>query len=149
MAYDLEPGALPTEVFKALGDPIRWSIVTQMAAVDELPCLTLEGTLPVSKPTISYHTKILHHAGLISVRKEGRNYFYTLRRDVLHQALDSLWELAPTPRPVVGQQKGYVPSATRQPDAASLVTTSRNRTRAASGASTVDASTMEAVVLTW
>ncbi len=89
----------PTEVFKALGDPIRWSIVTQMAAVDELACLTLEDTLPVSKPTISYHTKILQHAGLISVRKEGRNYFYTLRRDVLHQVLDSLWELAPTPRP--------------------------------------------------
>ena len=30
-----------------------------MAAVDELACQTLEGTLPVSKPTISYHTKNL------------------------------------------------------------------------------------------
>ena len=100
MAYDLQSSAAPTEVFKALGDPIRWSIVTQMAAVDELACLTLEDTLPVSKPTISYHTKILQHAGLIDVRKEGRNYFYTLRRDVLHGVLDSLWELAPTPRPV-------------------------------------------------
>ena len=75
MAYDLQSSAVPTEVFKALGDPIRWSIVTQMAAVDELACLTLEDTLPVSKPTISYHTKILHHAGLISVRKSGRNGF--------------------------------------------------------------------------
>jgi DNA-binding transcriptional ArsR family regulator len=149
MADDRAYGALPTEVFKALGDPIRWSIVTQMAAVDELPCLTLEGTLPVSKPTISYHTKILHHAGLISVRKEGRNYFYTLRRDVLHQALDSLWELAPTPRPVVGQQKGYVPSGMRQPDAAGRATPARRRTRAATEASAVDASTTEAVVLTW
>jgi DNA-binding transcriptional ArsR family regulator len=158
MAYDLEPGALPTEVFKALGDPIRWSIVTQMAAVDELPCLALEDTLPVSKPTISYHTKILHHAGLISVRKEGRNYFYTLRRDALHQALDSLWELAPTPRPIVGQQKGYVRSATRQADAAGRATAGRARGRAAgpgsagAGASRRRAaadSAEEAVVLTW
>lgn len=131
MAYDQEPGASPTEVFKALGDPIRWSIVTQMAAVDELPCLTLEDTLPVSKPTISYHTKILHHAGLISVRKEGRNYFYTLRRDVLHQALDTLWELAPSPRPVVGRARGRAATA------------GSSRRRAAADSSE------EAVVLTW
>jgi DNA-binding transcriptional ArsR family regulator len=88
------------EVFKALGDPIRWSIVAQIAAVDELPCAELEQTLPVSKPTISYHTKILQHAGLLSVRKEGRNYFYALRRDVLHDLRDELWRLAPEPRPV-------------------------------------------------
>lgn len=131
MAYDLPPSTAPavppTEVFKALGDPIRWSIVTQMAAVDELACLTLEDTLPVSKPTISYHTKILQHAGLIDVRKEGRNYFYTLRRDVLHEVLDNLWELAPTPRPVEGQRRGR-PAGRRRP---------------------VAESTEEAVVLTW
>lgn len=114
MAEDRAFSAPPTEVFKALADPVRWSIITQMALVDELACLSLEDTLPVSKPTISYHTKILHHAGLISVRKEGRNYFYSLRRDVLRQVLDSLWELAPSPRPVVGQHKDYLPSGVRQ-----------------------------------
>jgi len=114
MGDDVQSSVPPTEIFKALGDPIRWSIVEQMASVDELACLTLENTLPVSKPTISYHTKILHHAGLISVRKKGRNYFYSLRRDVLHEVLDSLWELAPTPRPVIGEKKGYVRSSTRQ-----------------------------------
>ena len=41
------------EVFKALGDPVRWSIIAQIAAVHELPCAELEQTLPVSKPTIS------------------------------------------------------------------------------------------------
>jgi DNA-binding transcriptional ArsR family regulator len=151
MAHDPELGILPTEVFKALGDPIRWSIVTQMAAVDELACVTLEDTLPVSKPTISYHTKILHHAGLISVRKEGRNYFYTLRRDVLHEVLDSLWELAPTPRPIVGQHKGYVPSGARQPDAVGRRTAGRSRGRTASGGARRRPAddTEEAVVLTW
>ena len=67
----------------------------QMAAVDELACLTLEDTLTVFQPTI-YHTKILYHAGLISVRKSGRNYYYSLRRDVLHKLGDALWELAST-----------------------------------------------------
>jgi DNA-binding transcriptional ArsR family regulator len=89
-----------SDVLKALGDPVRWSIIAQIAAVDELPCADLEQTLPVSKPTISYHTKILQQAGLISVRKEGRNYFYALRRDVLRELQDELWRLAPGPRPV-------------------------------------------------
>ena len=89
---------LAAEVFKALGDPVRWSIIAQIAAVDELPCADLEQTLPVSKPTISYHIKTLYQAGLINVRKSGRNYFYSLRREALHQLLDDLGELASTPR---------------------------------------------------
>jgi DNA-binding transcriptional ArsR family regulator len=104
----------PTEIFKALSDPIRWNIIVQMASVDELACLTLEDTLPVSKPTISYHTKILYQAGLINVRKSGRNYFYSLRRDVLHRLLDDLWELAPTPRPVVREEDEKVATGRRQ-----------------------------------
>jgi DNA-binding transcriptional ArsR family regulator len=133
----------PTEVFKALSDPIRWSIIAQMAQVDELPCITLERTLPVSKPTISYHTKILQNAGLISTRKAGRNYYYSLRRDVLSDLLDGLWELAPTPRPVVGTQNGSVPIGRRQKrsDASSLSAISRQRT-------TPD-EVEEAAVLTW
>ena len=100
----------PTEIFKALSDPIRWDIVVQMASVDELACVTLEDTLPVSKPTISYHTKILYQAGLINVRKSGRNYFYSLRRDVLHELLDDLSELATTPRPGARDEDEHAPS---------------------------------------
>jgi DNA-binding transcriptional ArsR family regulator len=98
-----------TEVFKALGDPIRWNIVQQMAQTEELACSLLEDTLPVSKPTISYHTKILTQAGLIEVRKRGRNYFYSLRRDVLQDLIDQMWTLAPGPR-LVGEQGAPAPA---------------------------------------
>ena len=54
----------PTEIFSALSDPIRWSIIAQAAEVDELAAITLESTLPVAKPTISYHIKILQNASL-------------------------------------------------------------------------------------
>ncbi len=94
-----------TEVFKALGDPIRWNIVQQMAQQEELACSVLEDTLPVSKPTISYHTKILTQAGLIEVRKRGRNYFYSLRREVLRSLMDEMWTLAPGPRLVSSQEQ--------------------------------------------
>jgi DNA-binding transcriptional ArsR family regulator len=118
-APDLEGVAMPrepvtaAEVFKALGDPIRWSIIQQVAQADELACSLLEDTLPVSKPTISYHTKILTQAGLIEVRKRGRNYFYCLRRDVIGELLDELFALAPGPRAV-----GEVPAKRRPAKAA-------------------------------
>ncbi|WP_236008446.1 ArsR/SmtB family transcription factor [Actinomadura physcomitrii] len=85
----------PTEIFKALADPIRWSIIQQVAQEEEFPCSVLEDTLPVSKPTISYHTKILTQAGLIEVHKRGRSYFYSLRRDILGEVIEQLWPLAP------------------------------------------------------
>jgi DNA-binding transcriptional ArsR family regulator len=79
-----------TDVMKALSDPVRLSIVRQMAATDELACTTLEKTLPVTKSTISYHIKALVHAHLIHVRKQGRYYFYTLRRDMLASVLSTM-----------------------------------------------------------
>jgi DNA-binding transcriptional ArsR family regulator len=138
----------PTEIFKALSDPVRWSIIMQMAAVDELACLTLEDTLTVSKPTISYHTKILYHAGLISVRKSGRNYYYSLRRDVLHKLLDDLWELAPTPRTVAREEDEHVAMGRRQKrETHALSSPARKRRGARETAASRNAD--EAVVLTW
>jgi len=52
-----------------------------IAETDELPCTRLDDALPISKSTISYHIKVLYHAGLISVRKDGRFYHYRLRRE--------------------------------------------------------------------
>src|SRR6202045_2473987 len=102
MTMDEMPSHPPTEIFKALSDPVRWSIIVQMASVDELACITLEDTLPVSKPTISYHTKILQNAGLISTRKAGRNYYYSLRRDVLSDLIGGLHRLPLPPPPAAG-----------------------------------------------
>lgn len=90
MSKPLPPLAPLPDVFKALSDPMRWAIVQQMGDVDELACTTIEQMLPVSKPTISYHIKVLYHAGLIEVRKQGRNYFYQLRRDALDMVMDEL-----------------------------------------------------------
>jgi DNA-binding transcriptional ArsR family regulator len=100
------PDRPPTNVFSVLSDPVRWSIIAQMAEVDELACVTLEDTLPVAKPTISYHVKILQNAGLIAARKEGRNYYYSLRRDVIEALIGQLWALAPGPRPVTDGRPG-------------------------------------------
>lgn len=133
-----------TEVFKALSDPVRWEILQQIAAVEELACATLEQTLPVSKPTISYHTKILQQVGLLAVRKEGRNYYYTLRREPLQIALDDLVRLAPAPRPVLDGEFGSVTRAGRR-DAERAHVAGRHRERRVRRPAGDD----EAVVLTW
>jgi DNA-binding transcriptional ArsR family regulator len=101
---------VPADVFKALSDPIRWDILQQMAAVDELPCSVLEETLPVSKPTISYHTKILIQAGLVTVRKQGRNLYYVLRRETLREIVDEVWAIAGEPKTPTRRRK---PALTR------------------------------------
>jgi DNA-binding transcriptional ArsR family regulator len=137
----------PTEILKALSDPVRWNIIEQMAAVDELACATLEETLPVSKPTISYHTKILHNAGLINVRKSGRNYYYSLRRDALHKLLDDLWELAPMPRPV-REEGGQVTMGHRQKRSRRSVPSSARKPQGVSETASTE-TVEEAVVLTW
>jgi DNA-binding transcriptional ArsR family regulator len=72
-----------SEALKALADPMRWDIVTRLARVTELPCAQLWQTLPISKPTISHHIKVLSDAGLLTVRKDGRQFYYSLRRDVV------------------------------------------------------------------
>jgi DNA-binding transcriptional ArsR family regulator len=113
------PGVTAADVLTALSDPVRWEIVRQMAQVDELPRAVLESTLPISKPTISYHMKILAQAGLVDVRKDGRQFFYTLNREVLQELMDELWALVPGPRPVKqGRIDHEKPTRRRRPQPA-------------------------------
>jgi ArsR family transcriptional regulator len=99
---NLKDRTLYIDVFNALSDPIRLEIISQCAVSDECACTVLEEILPVAKSTISYHVKILYHAGLIEVRKDGRFYHYGLRREFLEGVLPgfldrlSSWEQDPT-----------------------------------------------------
>jgi DNA-binding transcriptional ArsR family regulator len=77
-------------VFAALSERVRMDILLRIADTPELACTVLDDTLPISKSTISYHIKILYQAGLIEIRKEGRYYFYRLRRDVIEKLAPGL-----------------------------------------------------------
>jgi DNA-binding transcriptional ArsR family regulator len=52
----------------------RWRSVGELAA-----------ELGVSQPTVSHHLAILREAGLVLVRPEGRQTFYTLNQDQVAQ----------------------------------------------------------------
>jgi hypothetical protein len=81
-----------TDVMKALSDPVRWSIVTQMAATDELAC-----TNPRADPLGDEIDDLVSHqdayARSFDRGPQGRPLLlYTLRRDILAMVLHSVSE---------------------------------------------------------
>ena len=88
--------AYRAEGFAALGDPTRREIFARIAerprAVGELA-----GELPVSRPAVSQHLKVLKAAGLVLDQAEGNRRIY--RADpaglaALRAQLDTFWNQA-------------------------------------------------------
>jgi len=82
-----------SQVLQALGDPTRRTIFERLgrapASVGELA-----GEMPVSRPAVSQHLKVLKTAGLVTERREGvrRVYQVELRGLVeLRRYVDDLW----------------------------------------------------------
>jgi ArsR family transcriptional regulator, arsenate/arsenite/antimonite-responsive transcriptional repressor len=65
----------------ALADTTRVRMLRLLEANEEVACAALEATFALTKSTISYHVRVLRHAGLIRVRKAGKFYHYTLLRE--------------------------------------------------------------------
>jgi len=66
------------EILKALSDRNRLRIVAALTRYDELLACQITELLQVRGATASRHLSILHHAGLICSRKEGRWIYYRL-----------------------------------------------------------------------
>jgi DNA-binding transcriptional ArsR family regulator len=68
-------------VFTALGNPMRLSVVRALAAGGEHPCGSL--LKGVSKSTLTHHWRVLREGGLIRQRPSGRELLLSLRREDL------------------------------------------------------------------
>ncbi len=90
--------AEPVALFKALSDAVRLDLFTRIVDVPEMSCTQLVNDAEVSAPTVSYHVKLLKAAGLIEVRKDGRNFFYAARAEALGHLQGLFTELAATCR---------------------------------------------------
>jgi DNA-binding transcriptional ArsR family regulator len=69
--------ALPGDPFDALGDPHRRAIVELLAAGDR-SVQELADALPISRPAVSRHLRLLKDAGLVTDRAEGARRLYRL-----------------------------------------------------------------------
>lgn len=73
------------KVFKALGDPTRYTILRTLVEEGELSCADFDGKTALSKPAMSHHYRILENAGLIDVRKEGLHFYMKADMSVLEK----------------------------------------------------------------
>jgi DNA-binding transcriptional ArsR family regulator len=70
------------EVLTALGDPTRRRILELLAAAPR-PVGELADDLPVSRPAVSQHLKVLAHARLVEAKAEGTRRVYRVRPEGL------------------------------------------------------------------
>jgi DNA-binding transcriptional ArsR family regulator len=80
----------------ALGDPTRRAIFERVA---DRPCAVgeLARELPVSRPAVSQHLKVLKDAGLVMDRPDGNRRIYQVEPDgvdALRAELDRFWNQA-------------------------------------------------------
>ena len=78
----------------ALADPTRRSIVERLRG-GPLPVAAIAADLPVSRPAVSQHLRVLTEAGLVLVTPEGTRRFYAIAPegiDGLRRYLDELWD---------------------------------------------------------
>ena len=76
-----------------LADPTRRQVFERLRAGPR-PVNLLAAGLPVSRPAVSQHLKVLKEAGLVEERSEGVRRIYSLRREGLLELrdwLDSFW----------------------------------------------------------
>ena len=68
----------------ALGDPTRRRIFERLAAGPRSVAEIHQG-LPISRPAVSQHLRVLKDAGLVTDRKDGTRRYYLVRRDLERQ----------------------------------------------------------------
>ncbi|MGH7032346.1 MAG: ArsR/SmtB family transcription factor [Stellaceae bacterium] len=83
-----------SNVVIALADPTRREIFERLAAQPQsVGALALD--LPISRPAVSQHLRVLKRAGLVSDRAEGAKRVYQIDPaglSVMRQWLDRFWE---------------------------------------------------------
>ena len=67
-------------VLRALGDPVRLTIVRLLAEEGEQNCATLQAKLDMPVSTCSYHLRLLREAGVTRTRAAGTERWMSVRQ---------------------------------------------------------------------
>ena len=77
-----EPSAPGRDPFEALGDPTRRAILSLLGEADR-SVQELAERLPVSRPAVSRHLRLLKEAGLVREEPQGARRIYRLQEQGL------------------------------------------------------------------
>ncbi len=81
------------ECFKALGDPIRFSIFNSLKQKSICACeFTQVLDLEVSQPTLSFHLKKLRDCGLILETKDGTRKVMSINQEMV-SLIQDYWKI--------------------------------------------------------
>lgn len=75
-------------VLNALSDPRRLQMVLTLYGLGEQNCTVYKGLMP--KSTLTHHLKTLREAGVIKLRVDGTQHFYSIRMEELEQLFPGL-----------------------------------------------------------
>ena len=111
---------LSPDMFRALGDPNRLSVVVDLAGKsapstvsDIAPCCQVDYSV------VSRHLAILRRAGIVESEKRGREVFYRLRYD---QVANSLRQMADAIEECCPGAGGWLPAGTAEEAAGTRTT---------------------------
>ena len=82
------------KIFTAMADSTRREVLEKLKGKPRTVA-DIAADMPVSRPAVSQHLKVLEEAGLVSARAEGTRRFYTINRDgieLLRKYLDGFWD---------------------------------------------------------
>jgi DNA-binding transcriptional ArsR family regulator len=84
------------EAIAALADPTRRSVFERLRGGPR-PVVEIARGLPVSRPAVSQHLRVLKDAGLVRERREGTRNYYSVDGDAvaeLREYFENFWEEA-------------------------------------------------------
>jgi DNA-binding transcriptional ArsR family regulator len=79
--------------FEALGDPNRREILRLLSGGDK-PVREIADAMPISRPAVSRHLRLLKDAGLVAEQAEGTRRIYHLQEQGMHAVqayLENVW----------------------------------------------------------
>jgi DNA-binding transcriptional ArsR family regulator len=82
-----------TDPFEALGDPNRREILHLLSRHD-LAVQQIADALPISRPAVSRHLRLLKGAGMVAERADGTRRIYHLERqgvEAVRDYLEAVW----------------------------------------------------------
>jgi DNA-binding transcriptional ArsR family regulator len=87
------PSSLAHDPFDALGDPNRRAII-ELLSEGERSVREISEDLPISRPAVSRHLRLLKEAGLVEDRADGTRRMYTLQLEgveAIHEYMAEVW----------------------------------------------------------